>query len=81
MKCHYTYDENGNKILVPGCIGTAARGIEYCTCQNVESFAEFEKQRYNDTMKALLNDNKELERENARLNRLIRKLLKYNTHD
>ena len=34
MKCHYTYTENGEKVLIPGCIGTAAMGIEHCTCLN-----------------------------------------------
>lgn len=38
MKCHYTYDEEGNKILIPGCMGTAAMGIEHCTCRKVEFY-------------------------------------------
>lgn len=82
MKCHYTIDDDGSKILIPGCMGTAAMGIEHCTCREEESFAEFENKKYNDTVKSLVNDIKELERENDRLNRLIRKLLKHNySHD
>lgn len=32
-RCHYIKDpETGQRILIPGCMGTAARGIENCTC-------------------------------------------------
>lgn len=31
MKCHYIYTETGEKVLIPGCMGTAAMGIEHCT--------------------------------------------------
>jgi hypothetical protein len=32
--CHYIKDkETGQKILIPGCMGTAAMGIENCTCE------------------------------------------------
>lgn len=33
MKCHYIYTETGEKVLIPGCMGTAAMGIEHCTCR------------------------------------------------
>ena len=77
MKCHYIYTEFGEKILIPGCIGTAARGIEYCTCRNKQRFDTFEKERYNETVRALQAENKELEKENAYLNRIIKKLTKH----
>lgn len=76
MKCHYTYDEEGNKILIPGCTGTANKGIEHCTCRP-EKIIKFEREQYNEAIRELQTEKKELERENARLNRIIKKLLKH----
>ena len=77
MKCHYTYTEHGEKVLIPGCMGTAVHGsMEYCTCRTVKTFAQFERERYNETVKALRQEVKDLERENACLNRIVRKLTK-----
>ena len=75
MKCHYIYTETGEKVLIPGCMGTAAMGIEHCTCRFEKSFAQFEREQYNETVKAL---KKDLESENAYLNRIIKKLTKNN---
>lgn len=75
MKCHYTYVPGVGKVLIPGCMGTAAMGIEHCTCRSVH--ADFERERYNETVQRLRTENKELERENARLNRIIKNLLKH----
>ena len=71
MKCHYIYTETGEKVLIPGCMGTAAMGIE-------QSFAQFEREQYNETVKALKQEIKDLESENAYLNRIIKKLTKNN---
>lgn len=76
MKCHYIYTEDGKKVLIPGCMGTAAMGIENCTCRSEKTFAEFERERYNETVKALRQEVKDLESENAYLNRIIKKLTK-----
>lgn len=76
MKCHYIYTSEGEKVLIPGCMGTAAMGIEHCTCRDVMSHAEFERARYNETLKALRAEIKDLEHENAYLNRIIRELTK-----
>lgn len=77
MKCHYIYTEEGEKVLIPGCMGTAVFGIENCTCR-YETFADFERKKYNETVKALRQEIKDLEQENAYLNRIIKKLTKKN---
>ncbi len=76
MKCHYIYTEDGEKVLIPGCMGTAAMGIENCTCRSEKTFAAFERERYNETVKVLRQEVKDLESENAYLNRIIKKLTK-----
>lgn len=74
MKCHYTYVPGVGKVLIPGCMGTAAMGIDHCTCRTAP--ADFERERYNKAVRILRTEIKELEKENARLNRVIRGLLK-----
>ena len=34
MKCHYINDKKAGRVLIPGCMGTAAMGIENCTCND-----------------------------------------------
>lgn len=77
MKCHYIYDPVAGKVLIPGCMGTAAMGIEHCTCRTERTYADFERERYNETVRTIRAENKELERENTRLNRIIKNLLKH----
>ena len=75
MKCHYIYTERGEKVLIPGCMAVAVSGdMEDCTCRNDISFPQFEREEYNKTVKALRQEIKDLESENACLNRIIRKL-------
>ena len=77
MRCHYTYDEEAGKVLIPGCMGTAAHGdIAFCTCHgDVETFEQFEREEFN----RLLRDRDErirvLEKEVAFYNRQLRKVL------
>ena len=78
MKCHYIYTETGEKVLIPGCMGTAAMGIEHCTCRFEKSPAQFEREQYNETIKVLKQVIKDLESEIAYLNRIIKKLTKNN---
>lgn len=78
MKCHYIYTEDGEKVLIPGCMGTAAKGIEYCTCRSEIPPVCFEKELYNETVNALRAEIKELEHENAYLNRIIKKIYRKN---
>ena len=78
MKCHYIYQDDRFRVLIPGCMGTAAMGIEHCTCRFEKSPAQFEREQYNETIKVLKQEIKDLESENAYLNRIIKKLTKNN---
>lgn len=79
MKCHYIYTEEGEKVLIPGCMAVAVSGdIEDCTCRSKKTFAEFEREEYNKAIKALREEIKDLESENVYLNRIIKKLTKSN---
>lgn len=83
MKCHYIYTDKGEKILIPGCMAVAVSGdMENCTCRNhhTESFTQYEKKKYNEEICRLHQEIKELESENAYLNRIIRKLTKKSIH-
>lgn len=74
MKCHYTYTDQGEKILIPGCMAVAVSGnIEDCTCRN-QYFTKYEREKYNKEVEILRKKIKNLEDENAYLNRIIRKL-------
>lgn len=78
MKCHYIYTEQGEKVLIPGCMAVAVSGdMQDCTCRSEKTFAQFEREQYNKTVKALRQEIKDLESENAYLNRIIRKLTKH----
>ena len=73
MKCHYIYTETGEKVLIPGCMG-----IKHCPCRFEKSPAQFEREQYNETIKVLKQELKDLDSENAYLNRIIKKLTKNN---
>lgn len=61
--------------MIPGCMAVAVSGdIEDCTCRNKCSFPQFEREEYNKAIKALREEIKDLESENERLNRIIKKL-------
>ena len=34
MGCHYINDPEAGRVLIPGCMGTAALGLHRCTCYN-----------------------------------------------
>lgn len=77
MKCHYIYTEKGEKVLIPGCWAVVNSGdMSLCTCREEHSPSWYEKQRYNEEVKRLKQEIKELENENASLNRIIKKLTK-----
>ena len=77
MKCHYIYTEDGEKVLIPYCWPVVLSGdMSQCTCRTEKTFAAFERERYNETVKALRAKIKDLEHENAYLNRIIKKLTK-----
>ena len=78
MKCHYIYTEQGEKVLIPGCMAVAVSGdMQDCTCRSEKTFVQFEREDYNKTVKALRQEIKDLESENACLNRIIKKLTKH----
>lgn len=57
-KCHYIYDNEVGKVLIPECWAVVLSGdIRDCTCSSGEdlTFAQFEREQYN----------KELEKRNA----------------
>lgn len=73
-KCHYIYTEKGEKVLIPECWSVVISGdIRDCTCRQ-NTFAEYEKERYNEEVTKLRQEIKDLEKENAQLYRIIRKL-------
>ena len=75
MKCHYIYTKDGEKVLIPYCWPVVLTGdMSQCTCRPEKTFAAFERERYNETVKALRAEIKDLEHENALLNRIIKKL-------
>lgn len=78
MKCHYIYTEEGEKILIPYCWEVVLTGdMSRCTCRPERTFATFEREQYNVIVKALRAEIKELEHENAYLNRIIKNLTKH----
>jgi len=77
MKCHYVYDPKYGKVLIPGCWAVVHSGnMADCYCRKVNTFQDFEKQRYNEVLKGKNELIKYLESENAALNRIIKKLIK-----
>ena len=82
MKCQYIYTEEGEKVLIPGCMAVAVSGdMQDCTCRSEKTFAQFEREEYNKTVKALRQEIKDLESENAFLNRIIKNLTKNKNND
>lgn len=67
MKCHWATDDDGTRFWLPGCWGGAVNGPYACHCRPSRPPKE------PDPRDTLI---KELEQDNARLNRLIQKLLK-----
>lgn len=81
MKCHYIWDEEVGKVLIPACAGVAfnysARNpMWFCTCRTYTTHAGFERQEYNKKIKEQNELIKSLEKENAALNRIIKMLIK-----
>lgn len=77
MRCHYTYDKKVGKILIPGCWGSVIYGIEQCTCRNSPTtYKEYERDQYNQKVSELRMEIKDLEKYNASLQRIIKRLIK-----
>lgn len=81
MRCHYVYDKQAGKVLIPGCWGVAIHYTDkqpmfWCSCTDFpETFKEFERKTYNERVAELRREIKSLEKENARMNRVMKKLL------
>lgn len=75
-KCHYIYDKEIGKVLIPGCYGMLhTEDMSNCTCRDYpETFAQFEKKEYNIKLQELKLQVIELEKENSSLHRIIKKL-------
>lgn len=68
MKCHYINVRDVGRVLIPGCMGVAvSNDIERCTCYDILTEKDFEKQRYNDVVKRLKQEISELRQENEML--------------
>lgn len=81
MRCHYIYIKNKKnskplKVLIPSCIGVGVyNDMAYCTCRKEQqTFKEFERELFNIEVKKNRQEIKELEKENAILWRMIKKL-------
>ena len=48
-KCHYIYDKQAGKVLIPCCWAVVlSNDIRDCTCRNEDlTFTQFERERYN----------------------------------
>lgn len=54
MKCHYINVRAVGRVLIPGCMAVAvSNDIERCTCCDILTEKDFEKQRYNDGGEAI----------------------------
>ena len=74
-KCHYVYDKKAGKVLIPGCWSVAISGdMERCTCRLGTSEKKFETREFNRLLKEKNEYIKNLEKENARLIRILRKV-------
>jgi len=77
MRCHYTYTEEGEKVLIPCCAGTAFNGdIRYCTCHSeIKAYDRFEKDEFNRILSEKDAQIRELKHEVAYYNRQLKKVL------
>lgn len=93
-KCHHVYDKiSGKKLLIPFCWPVVISwDMTKCNCRNEQreptTDADFERDHYNRVVSGLRSDLKEkkeyiaeLEKDNARLNRLIGNIYKHQKHE
>ena len=76
MKCHYIYDKEVGKVLIPGCWNVViSNEMSRCSCRSYpETNAQFERQEYNKKVNEQKAYIKELESEVFRLNRIFKKI-------
>lgn len=73
MRCHYEHIKGVGKVLIPECWPVTLSGdIRDCTChREPQTFAEFERQSYNQEVKRLKAKIKELEDGNEYYRKLL----------
>lgn len=75
MRCHYTYDLDGNRHHIPGCWSVVISGDpEDCTCGPAFTLHHFESQRFNKVLAEKDDEIKGLRIEVKRLGRIIEHL-------
>lgn len=76
-KCHYINDPKCGKVLIPHCWAVVhSNDISRCTCRDYpKTVAQFERQKFNEILQAKNKEIRDLEKENASLNRIIKKLI------
>lgn len=75
MRCHWAYDEEGNKHLIPGCYGSIYHNSPgECTCSQL-SYKSFEKKEYNDHIQLL---KREIEDRDSLIENLQREIERLN---
>lgn len=76
-KCKYIYTTKGEKVLIPECWPVVLSGdMRDCICRKDKTPAVYEKEKYNEEVRELRKEISDLEKENAELYRIIRKLTK-----
>lgn len=73
-KCHYIYDKQAGKVLIPCCWAVVlSNDIRDCTCRNEDlTFAQFERERYNKELEKRNSIIKELQSENKYLHKELK---------
>lgn len=74
-KCHYIYDKQAGKVLIPYCwVVVLSNDIRDCTCRNEDlTFAQFERERYNKELEKRNSIIKELQSENKYLHKELKR--------
>lgn len=74
-KCHYIYDKQAGKVLIPYCWAVVlSNDIRDCTCRNEDlTFAQFERERYNKELEKRNSIIKELQSENKYLHKELKR--------
>ena len=75
-KCHHIYDKKIGKVLIPYCWPVViSNDMSNCCCRKEnQTFKQFESKEFNKTLKEKLEYIQELEKENAKLLRILRKV-------
>lgn len=77
-KCRYIYDKEFGKVLIPECWAVVNSGdMSRCTCRSYcKTEVQFEREEFNNILSQKNKEIKELEKEVASLNRIIKNLIK-----